>query len=67
VSTLPSAARATLGRVLLASAALMLIVAGLCWFGTIAVPEDVRSLVSGACLVIGVGEGVLGLRLLGES
>jgi hypothetical protein len=63
----PPAGRAIVGKVLLGSAALMLLVAALFWFRVVAVADEVRLAVAGTCMAVGVFEGLVALRFLGES
>jgi hypothetical protein len=63
----PSHQRALVGRVLLVSAALMLLISALLWFGVIAVGAAARPFVAGAFFAAGLVEGFVGLRFVGEA
>jgi tellurite resistance protein TehA-like permease len=63
----PTGGRAVIGQVLLWSAVLMLLAAVLFWFRVVGLPDGMRPAVSIACLVVGVMDGVMALRFLGES
>ena len=64
---LDPAARARMGRVFLASGAVMLAVAAVFGFGVIPVAPSVRWLLTGALGAAGVLEAIIGVRFLGES
>ena len=59
--------RARGGRILIASAALMLVAAALCAIGVIPVANPTRNILAGVLAVSGLIEGFIGLRFLGES
>ena len=67
MAPLPPAGRRVVGRALVASAALMLTVAALVWLRAVPIAGEARPLLSGLLLLIGVVEGLVGLRFLGES
>ena len=62
----PARVRAVVGKVLLASAVLMLGVAGAVWTGMIPLDAGIRPYVTVAFGLAGAVDGVLGLRFLGE-
>ena len=64
---LDQAGRARMGRVLLASGAVMLAVAAVFGSGVIPVAPSVRWLLAGALGAAGVLETIIGLRFMGES
>jgi hypothetical protein len=65
-ATLPHG-RSRAGRLLLMSAALMLVAAALCATGVLGVSGSTQYMITGALAVSGVVEGLIGLRFLSES
>ena len=59
--------RRRLGQVFVASGLIMITVAGLFGFGVIPVGQPVRGILTAVLGAAGATEGIVGLRLLGES
>ena len=59
--------RRRVGRVFVASGVTMIVIAALLGFGVIPVAQPVRSILTAVLAAAGAVEGVIGLRLLGES
>lgn len=60
-------ARRTIGWVLLASAAVLLMLAALFWTRYLNVNEESRAVLAGAVFVAGLADFVIGIRFLGSS
>jgi len=59
--------RALVGRLLLSSAAVMLVLAVVFYAGWLEIDPSVRPLVAGVLVLAAIVDVVIGLRLLGES
>jgi hypothetical protein len=57
----PEKSRALVGRILLASAALMLVLAAVIWSGVLGIEPGARSLVAGVVVAAAVLDGLIGL------
>ncbi len=61
-----SASRAVVGKAMLASSVVMLVLAALYWFRVLPLPDSLVPLVSAVLFIAGVIDGIIGLRFLGE-
>ena len=61
-----AAPRALVGKAMLASSVVMLVLAALYWFRVIPLPDSLVPLVSAVLFVAGLIDGIVGLRFLGE-
>ena len=61
-----AASRAVVGKAMLASSVVMLVLAALYWFRVLPLPDSLVPLVSAVLFVAGVIDGIIGLRFLGE-
>jgi hypothetical protein len=59
--------RALIGRLLLSSAAVMLVLAAAFYVGWLEIDPSARPLVAGVLVVAAIADAVIGLRFLGES
>ena len=58
--------RAIVGKAMLASSVVMLVLAGLYWFRVIPLPDSLVPVVPAVLLVAGLIDGIVGLRYLAE-
>jgi uncharacterized membrane-anchored protein len=61
-----TASRPVVGKAMLASSVVMLVLAALYWFRVLPLPDSLVPLVSAVLFVAGVIDGIVGLRFLGE-
>lgn len=59
--------RALVGRLLLSSAAVMLVLAAAFYVGWLEIDPSARPLVAGVLVLAAIADAVIGLRFLGES